>query len=416
MTQHDLEATDHHYRKCADCRIAVGEHITIYRRGSRGTWTADFHYIDQNGRRRHSRKSLHTRNQRAAESAARKLDVDLARSLDMPTAGGTTVLAPSSIVGIDDAIKLFVDAKKTDGCARKTTVKYEGELKNFAKYLRESHGVVAIHALSILLVDQYKAHRRNIDQLNSYTLHAHLMIIKGWLRWCKTRGLITGNPLAELEVAQPRRRRHPAATIEQVNGILAVANGWLFAVVATLAFTGLRLGEVVALRPADVDLANGVIHVRRREGWGPKTENSERTVPIHRRLLAILRAVKKPKGTSFLNAPPSRDFPVGDHAVNPREVNARFQALARQCGHAVGREQQGLTAHGLRRMFKTFCLDSGVPKPMVDAWMGHRNQKEMDFFYYDPRKSNEWMERVPFGEPDGQDLQHLKGVSDERQE
>ena len=49
-------------------------------------------------------------------------------------------------------------------------------------------------------------------------------------------------------------------------------------------------------------------------------------------------------------------------------------------------------------IFKTFCLDAGVPKPMVDFWMGYRNQTDMDFFYYDPVKSGEWMHEAPFRE------------------
>jgi integrase len=35
------------------------------------------------------------------------------------------------------------------------------------------------------------------------------------------------------------------------------------------------------------------------------------------------------------------------------------------------------TLHSLRRFFKTFCMDAGVPKPMVDAWLGHADQGDM---------------------------------------
>ena len=36
-------------------RIKIGDHVVLYRRGARGVWTADFHYVDQNGRRQHGR-------------------------------------------------------------------------------------------------------------------------------------------------------------------------------------------------------------------------------------------------------------------------------------------------------------------------------------------------------------------------
>jgi hypothetical protein len=38
----------------------------------------------------------------------------------------------------------------------------------------------------------------------------------------------------------------------------------------------------------------------------------------------------------------------------------------------------------------------------------------MDVFYYDPQKSQEWMQRVPLGEPNGQDINFLAGDCDEK--
>jgi integrase len=184
------------------------------------------------------------------------------------------------------------------------------------------------------------------------------------------------------------------------------------AVFAVLGFTGLRVGEVAALRPEDVDVESGLLHVRRRNDWGPKTASSERSVPLHRRLLALLRAMPKGKGGTFFNAPKTSRFPKGDRPIDLRDINEEFQSLAKQHGFVVGRKNVGLTAHSLRRTFKTTCFDAGVPKPLVDLWVGHEDQNEMDTFYYDPRKSKEWMQRVPFGEPNEQDLNALKGVSE----
>ena len=158
----------------------------------------------------------------------------------------------------------------------------------------------------------------------------------------------------------------------------------------------MRIGEVVALRLQDVDLNEGIIHIRRCSDWDPKTEGSERDVPIHARLLAFLKTKPKGKGGWFFNAPASRLFPEGDHSLNPRDINAQFQALAKTRGFAVGRDDHGLTLHALHRFFNSFCLDAGVPKPMVDAWMGHQDQSDMDAFYYNSQKSKEWMARVPF--------------------
>ena len=47
-------------------------------------------------------------------------------------------------VTIDEATTAFIAAKKTDGCARKTIIKYQGELKNFSKFASDKCGVRTI--------------------------------------------------------------------------------------------------------------------------------------------------------------------------------------------------------------------------------------------------------------------------------
>ena len=44
---------------------------------------------------------------------------------------------------------------------------------------------------------------------------------------------------------------------------------------------------------------------------------------------------------------------------------------------------------------------------MLDRWVGHEDQSNMDTFYYDPQKSKEWMQKLPFDEPNEQDLKSL---------
>jgi integrase len=381
-------------------RIVIGEHVTLVVRGTRNIWTADYAFVNAKGQRQHGRKSMRTRNRQIAEKKARALEVKLAE--------GTFTPEPCRPTYIDSAIDNFIAAKKAEGAAPKTIVKYEGELKTYSAFLTQQ-GVQMLQQVSVRHDDLYKQHRQEKDGLETYTLYAHAMIRKSFLAWCETRKLLASSPLAGVRIPKPRRRKYPAATLDQFNKILSSARGTLVAVLAVLAFTGLRIGEVATLRPQDGDLGEGELHVRRREGWGPKTEASERTVPLHRRLLALLQALPKQRGDYFFSAQPSAKFPRGDHHLNHRAVNDQFQKLAKKHGFLVGRKNLGLTVHALRRTFKTCCFDAGVPKPLVDRWVGHEDQDNMDTFYYDPQKSKEWIQRVPFGEPNEQDLKALHG-------
>jgi len=49
---------------------------------------------------------------------------------------------------------------------------------------------------------------------------------------------------------------------------------------ATGIFTGSRIGDVQQLEWSDVDLGNRLLHGSPKETWGPKTDNSARTIPL----------------------------------------------------------------------------------------------------------------------------------------
>ena len=228
--------------------------------------------------------------------------------------------------------------------------------------------------------------------MDPYTCYNLDVTDKRFFNWTVEAGLIEASPIARVKLIEPPRAKHPAPTVAQVNQIIGLTKGTDQAVIAVGAYAGLRLGEVRDLTPGDVDLDAGVIHVR--EG---KTDAATRDVPIHPRLADILRDYDGFGGAYLFNAPASNRYPDGQHHLNPRTVNIDFKGLAKQVGLEVGRKNTGVTFHALRRHFKTTCLDSGVPKPLVDLWLGHVSELGIDAFYYRPKNAAAWMAKVDFG-------------------
>jgi integrase len=220
-----------------------------------------------------------------------------------------------------------------------------------------------------------------------------MLEVKGFFNCCVNAGLIDHSPLARMKLIEPKRRKHPAPKLDEVNDILDAAtdSGVLHPVLAVCAFAGLRIEEVQELTPAVVDLRAAEINVL--EG---KTDAAARTVPMHPRLHAMLSDYGDFSGQYLFNAAPSLRYPKGDHHINPRTINTDFKSIAESLGLTVGRENQGLTLHALRRFFKTTCMDAGVPKPLVDLWMGHHSKDNIDNHYYHTDKAAEWMAKVPF--------------------
>ncbi|MGZ3540452.1 MAG: site-specific integrase, partial [Vulcanimicrobiaceae bacterium] len=145
--------------------------------------------------------------------------------------------------------------------------------------------------------------------------------------------------------------------------------------------TGLRRGELLALRSDDVDLERGPLHVRRSleqlKGGKcafkqPKTKKSRRVVPLQSAAVAALRQVRAKQSAIKLrlrgyNAGalvfPDPESDSGE-PWGPDRFSASFYYRARKAGFAI-------SFHGLRHSFATIALRAGVPMKTVSEALGH---------------------------------------------
>jgi len=119
-----------------------------------------------------------------------------------------------------------------------------------------------------------------------------------------------------------------------------------------LAYSGLRVGEAVAVRVCDVSFKLDSLRVIPGKG------HAERMVPLFPPLLALLRRlIAEP------DVPHRRPFPFN-------EANGIRQALANAC------ERAGLphfTHHHLRHFFCSNAIEAGVDFKTIAAWLGHKD-------------------------------------------
>jgi integrase len=132
------------------------------------------------------------------------------------------------------------------------------------------------------------------------TITNHLNFAHGAFQFALRRGWVTSNPVALTErpraaPADPDIRFLSSAELEALLRSVALEHTLGptdHALYTAAAMTGLRQGELVALRWRDVDWSAGVVRVRRtfsRQAWGkPKSRRSSRAVPIADRVAAEL--------------------------------------------------------------------------------------------------------------------------------
>jgi integrase len=140
----------------------------------------------------------------------------------------------------------------------------------------------------------------------------------------------------------------------------------------TAAMTGLRQGELLALRWRDIDWAAGRLRVRRsyvRGEFGtPKSKRASRSVPLADRVAGEL---ERHFQASAFQGDDDLVFahPALGAVLDRSKVLKRFKACLRQAG------VREVRFHDLRHTFGTRMAAAGVPIRTLQEWMGHRDFK-----------------------------------------
>ena len=141
--------------------------------------------------------------------------------------------------------------------------------------------------------------------------------------------------------------------------------------------TGLRIGEICALKWSDINVADGTITVSRTieriyiiEGEKkhteliintPKTKNSCRKIPMSKELLAMIKPLKKVVNEDFYV------LTNDERPTEPRTYRNYYNGLM------VKLDIPKLKYHGLRHSFATRCIEAGCDYKTVSVLLGHSN-------------------------------------------
>jgi integrase len=191
------------------------------------------------------------------------------------------------------------------------------------------------------------------------------------------RGEVAVNPTLGLELPAPSGVRERIAPPLEAAELIAALRPADRALWATAMYAGLRRGELLALRWDDVDLAEGVIHVRHgfdpkaRQFVEPKTRAGRRTVPIASVLRVHLIEHRLATGRSeglVFGATAERPFTPSNAT---RRAGTAWRRANKRRSELNEAPLEPISLHECRHTFASLMIASGVNAKALSSYMGH---------------------------------------------
>lgn len=213
-----------------------------------------------------------------------------------------------------------------------------------------------------------------------------MQVLKCCLNQAVEDGLLRKNPCQGVKLPKKEKRKQTALSLKQQRQLESAALAYPkekgFPIVFAL-HTGLRIGEVAALKWENIDFDNGMIHITHTVQRVPllanhkktevirtsaKTQSSKRVVPISTKVKSWLRKLKKKQKGSFV-------FSDSEKPNEPRLITYHLHQLCKRGNIS------SVHFHQLRHTFATRCVEAKADISSISSLLGHSStQMTLDVY------------------------------------
>jgi len=251
-------------------------------------------------------------------------------------------------------LKIFLAAKRVEGCSEKTIRYYDSTIRNVLTAIGKDVKSVTTDDLRVYL-DEYQK-RSNASKV---TIDNIRRILSSFFAWLEDENYITKSPVRRIHKVKTCKTVKETYSDEALELMRDHCDGIRdLAIIDMLASTGIRVGELVKLNRGDVDFENrecivlGKGNKQRRVYFDARTK-------IH--LQNYLRSRTDGNEALFV----SLQQPYNRLLISGVEI--RLRELGRKL------DLSKVHPHKFRRTLATMAIDKGMPIEQVQQLLGHQS-------------------------------------------
>lgn len=273
-----------------------------------------------------------------------------------------------------DLIAEFLASKRQAGLARSTIEQYGWHLRELSVWLAEQ-GIDDVGAVSRSLLRRWGGSLH--DRWQAQTIKTAVVVCRSFFSWCVEEKVITANPADGLKTPPVRMRLQRTLTAVEITRLLDTCDLETTkgvrdaALVSLLADSGLRAGEMLRLRPADLDLDSRTTTMVRKGGnqgvafYGEATAERLRTwLDVRTKLVTLLAP-----GVSALWVA------VGGYAPGQPITESGMRVLLRKLGDEAGVPK--VAPHAFRRAWACMLVEAGAPPRFIQGAAGWKSERQL---------------------------------------
>lgn len=357
----------------------------------KGKWSARVVYRDRNGKR-HEPYQANFRTKTAAQTWHDQTLAELKAADEAAAAEEAGVTKPVSSYTLADVHAAYLEHLGVKDSSPRTVDYYNSSLEMFFPLIGDVP-VADLKPADIQAAVDASGVRKNGKRYRAATVRGFYRALRAELNYAVVLGALTSSPC--LGILLPGEEPHEAViyTGGQLNALLSSLREQahpLYLPVSFCARFALRRGEALGVRWADLDLREGILHVRanltvskgRSYLKRAKTRSSETTVALGPDFAAELQAIARTRweqgrykcgGTDVIGVTPfadldSREFVCLDAAGKVFRPDGMCKRL-----HTYQRANGLITSgwHDLRHTYGTLMAEEGVDLVTISKAMRH---------------------------------------------